>query len=76
MGRCRRSWALVRGVVLGRVRRWWGGAGSGGLSDAPQIPARFRSFLWIPEKLILAETSAKITIPVVTNSGGIHSFRN
>jgi len=23
---------LVRGVVLGRVRRWWGGAGSGPLS--------------------------------------------
>ena len=30
-GHCRRSWALVRGVVLGRVHRWWGGAGSGPL---------------------------------------------
>ena len=49
---------------------------SRGLSDAPQIPAGFQSFLWIPEELILAETSAKITIPGVTNSGGIHSFRN
>jgi len=47
-----------------------------GLSDAPQIPAGFRSFPWIPEELILAETSAKITIPGVTNSGGMHSFRN
>jgi len=27
VGCCRRSWVLVRGVVLGRVRRWWGGAG-------------------------------------------------
>ena len=33
VGRCRRSWALVRGVVLGRVRRWWGGAGTGPLSS-------------------------------------------
>jgi len=32
-GRCCRSWVLVRGVVLGRVRRWWGGAGSGPLSS-------------------------------------------
>jgi len=31
VGRCRRSWALVRGVVLGHVRCWWGGAGSGPL---------------------------------------------
>ena len=27
VGRCRCSWALVRGVVLGHVRHWWGGAG-------------------------------------------------
>ena len=32
VGRCRRSWALVRGVVLGRVHHSWGGAGSGLLS--------------------------------------------
>ena len=31
VGCCHRSWALVRGVVLGHVRRWWGGAGSGPL---------------------------------------------
>jgi len=49
---------------------------SGGLSDALQIPAGFRSFLWIPEELNLAETSAKITILGVTNSGGISSFQN
>ena len=48
----------------------------GGLSDAPQIPAGFWSFLWIPEEVILAETSAKITIPGVTNSSRIYSFRN
>jgi len=29
VGRCRRSWALIRGVVLGHVRHSWGGAGSG-----------------------------------------------
>jgi len=32
VGRCHRSWALVHGVVLGHVRRLWGGAGSGPLS--------------------------------------------
>jgi len=32
-GRCHRSWVLVHGVVLGRVHRWWGGAGSGPLSS-------------------------------------------
>ena len=33
VGRCCHSWALVRGVVLGHVHRWWGGAGSGPLSS-------------------------------------------
>jgi len=33
-------------------------------------------FWWIPEELNLAETSAKITIPGVTNSNGINSFQN
>jgi len=33
VGRCRHSWALVCGVVLGHVRRSWGGAGSGLLSS-------------------------------------------
>jgi len=33
VGHCRRSWALVHGVVLGCVRHWWGGAGSGLLSS-------------------------------------------
>jgi len=33
VGHCLLLWALVRGVVLGRVRRWWGGAGSGLLSS-------------------------------------------
>jgi len=31
VGCCCRSWALVRGVVLGCVCHWWGGAGSGPL---------------------------------------------
>ena len=44
-----------------------------GLSDALQIPAGFQ---WIPEELNLAEISAKITIPGVTNSGRINSFWN
>jgi len=39
-----------------------------GLNDAPQIPAGFQSFLWILEELILAETSAKITILGVTQN--------
>jgi len=33
VGRCRCSWVLVCGVVLGRVCRSWGGAGSGPLSS-------------------------------------------
>ena len=33
VGRCRRLWVLVHGVVLGCVRCWWGGAGSGPLSS-------------------------------------------
>jgi hypothetical protein len=31
----------------------------GGLSDALQIPAGFRSFLWIPEEFNLAETPSQ-----------------
>jgi len=27
VGRCHCLWVLVRGVVLGHVHRWWGGAG-------------------------------------------------
>jgi len=33
VGCCHRSWALVHGVVLGRVHHSWGGAGSGPLSS-------------------------------------------
>jgi len=33
VGRCCCSWVLVHGVVLGCVRCWWGGAGTGPLSS-------------------------------------------
>jgi hypothetical protein len=61
----------------------WGGCWDGqrrtvvgGLISAPQIPAGFRSFRWIPEEYKLAEGSAKSAIPVIPHSGGILAFRN
>jgi len=73
----------VRGDVEVSSGRCWGWWLHVAITEVLVMPLRFLpdsshscGFRWIPEELILAETSAKITILGVTNSGGMHSFRN